>query len=260
MTQTMQFDDGASYEVMMGRWSRLAGEQFLDWLAVPAGSRWVDVGCGNGAFTEQLIDRTRASHVVAIDPSPGQLAYARTRLPADSPVEWLEGGARQLPVADGSCDAAAMALVLFFVPDPAAGVAEMVRVVRPGGTVAAYHWDMLNRGFPLADIGAEMVKLGARPPMPPSVEASTLEASAALWRDAGLRDVETRTITVQRAFADFDDYWRSAASSQALRTAAEVLTAEQQATLKANVRQRLGGGDGPVTVTARATAVKGVRP
>ncbi|ARN19027.1 class I SAM-dependent methyltransferase [Piscinibacter gummiphilus] len=260
MTQTVQFNDGASYEVMMGRWSRLAGDLFLDWLAVPEGLRWVDVGCGNGAFTEQLVERTRASHVVAVDPSPGQLAFARTRLPAGAPVEWLEGGAQQLPVADGSCDAATMALVLFFVPDPAAGVAEMVRAVRPGGVVAAYHWDMLNRGFPLADIGAEMVKLGARPPMPPSADASTLEASAALWTGAGLRDVETRSITVQRTFDSFDDYWHSAASSQALRTAAEVLTAEQQATLKANVRLRLQADGGPVTVTARATAVRGVRP
>ena len=70
------FSDGAVYERLMGRWSRLVADQFLDWLAVPNGARWVDVGCGNGAFTETLIERCAPSSVAAVDPSEGQLAYA----------------------------------------------------------------------------------------------------------------------------------------------------------------------------------------
>src|SRR5215471_21433649 len=80
--QHIRFDDGAAYERMMGRWSQLAGAIFLDWLAPPAGLRWLDVGCGNGAFTELLVERCAPATVYGIDPSEGQLAFARTRAAA----------------------------------------------------------------------------------------------------------------------------------------------------------------------------------
>jgi ubiquinone/menaquinone biosynthesis C-methylase UbiE len=126
----IRFDDGASYERMMGVWSRLAGAIFLDWLAPPIGLRWIDVGCGNGAFTELLIERCAPADVQGIDPSEGQLAFARTR-PAARPAEFRQGDAMALPFPADSFDAAVMALVLVFVPDPAKGVEEMVRVVNP---------------------------------------------------------------------------------------------------------------------------------
>ena len=258
--ETIRFDDGASYELMMGRWSRLVGERFLDWIGVPDGARWLDVGCGNGAFTELLVARCKPSAVQAFDPSPGQLAYARKRLPAGAPVKWGEAGAMQLPVADGASDAAVMALVLFFVPDPAAGVAEMCRAVRSGGVVAAYHWDILGGGFPLADIGAEMLKLGVPPRLPPRVDASTIDASQALWQQAGLRQVRTCQITVERRFESFDEYWNSAASSNTLRPMFDALPADRREVLKANVRQRVRAGDGPLTLSARANAVTGIKP
>src|SRR5882672_146450 len=129
----------------MGRWSQRAGEIFLDWLDPPKGLRWLDVGCGNGAFTEVLIDRCAPAAVTAIDPSEGQLAYARTR-PAAKLAQFQLGEAQALPFADGSFDAAVMALVIAFVPDPAKAVAELARVVRPGGLVATYMWDMIGGG------------------------------------------------------------------------------------------------------------------
>ena len=104
-------------------------------------------------------------------------------------------------------DAATMALVIFFVPEPAKGVAEMARVVRPGGTVAAYAWDILGGGFPQEPIRVELRALGIAPVNPPSVEASRIDAMRDLWRGAGLEAVETREITVQRTFPNFDDYW-----------------------------------------------------
>ncbi len=255
----IRFDDGAAYEHLMGRWTVLVGAPFLDWVGVPAGARWLDVGCGNGAFTELLLQRAAPAEVQAFDPSPGQLAFARQRLPAVAPVRWAEGDAQRLPVPDASVDAAVMALVLFFVPDPAQGLAEMCRAVRPGGTVAAYHWDILEGGFPLADIGAEMRKLGLSPALPPSVQVSTLAASEALWRAAGLRDVRSRPFTVARSFSGFDDYWTSAASSNTLRAMFEELPAARLSELKDRVRARLQAGEGPLSVSARANAVSGIR-
>lgn len=257
---TIRFDDGASYERMMGRWSVLVGARFLDWIGVPDGARWLDVGCGNGAFTELLVQRCRPASVQAFDTSAAQLDYACKRLPADAPVTWTEGDAMRLPVADGAADAAVMALVLFFVPEPAVGVAEMCRAVRPGGVVAAYHWDVLGGGFPLADIVAAMIDLGVPPRVPPSVAASTIDASASLWQAAGLRQVRTCRVTVRRHFESFDDYWDSAAPSNTLRPMFEEMTAERRELLKANVRRRLHAGDGPLTVGARANAVCGVKP
>src|SRR6185369_14949446 len=156
--QQIRFNDGAAYERMMGVWSRLAGEVFLDWLSPPAGLRWIDVGCGNGAFTELLVERCAAAEVHGIDPSEAQLAFARSR-PAARVAEFRQGSAMELPFADGSFDAAVMALVIFFVPDPSKGVAEMARVVRPGGTIAAYAWDILGGGFPLESIRLEMAAM-----------------------------------------------------------------------------------------------------
>ena len=143
--QQIRFDDGAAYERMMGIWSRFAGDIFLDWLAPRPGLRWIDIGCGNGAFTELLVERCAPAEVQGIDPSEGQLAFARTR-PAARVAEFRQGDAMALPFSDGRFDAAVMALVIFFVPDPPKGVAEMARVVCPGGTVATYAWDMLGGG------------------------------------------------------------------------------------------------------------------
>jgi ubiquinone/menaquinone biosynthesis C-methylase UbiE len=142
--QIIRFEDGAAYEQTMGIWSRLVGEVFLQWLALPSGLRWVDVGCGNAVFTELLVQRCAPVQVEGIDLSEGQLAFARTR-PSVHLANFIKGDAMALPFAAHTFDAAVMALVLVFVPDPRKGVDEMVRVVKPGGTVATYMWDMLRR-------------------------------------------------------------------------------------------------------------------
>ena len=122
-----------------GSWAdgvRLRARQFLDWLALPKRLTWLDVGCGNGAFTETLIAKNAPGEVIGIDPSEGQLAYARTR-PGTKLAKFQTAGAQDLPFPDNSFDAAVMPLVISFVPDPVKAVGEMKRVVRPGGTVAA---------------------------------------------------------------------------------------------------------------------------
>ena len=168
MTQPpIRFDNGSAYERGMGVWSRLAGEVFLDWLAPPQGMRWIDIGCGSGAFTELTMQRCAPAETHGIDPSEPQLAFARTR-PGAAGATFHQGDAMALPFEADRFDAAIMALVIFFVPEPAKGVAEMARVVRPGGTIAAYAWDVLNGGFPFEPLQAEFRALGVSPSLPPS--------------------------------------------------------------------------------------------
>jgi ubiquinone/menaquinone biosynthesis C-methylase UbiE len=254
---TIRFDDGAAYEQMMGKWSRLAGEVFLDWLAPPQALRWIDVGCGNGAFTELLVERCAPSEVQGIDPSEGQLAFARTR-GRRRLAQFRLGDAMALPFPADSFDAAVMALVLVFVPEPAKGVAEMVRVVKPGGMVAAYMWDMTGGGFPLEPLLASMRAMNLKTPRPPQIEASRMAAMRDLWRDAGLAAVETREITVRRTFADFDDYWMTGMKSPSLGPAVAAMAPEDVETLKRHTRAHLSADPaGPIIHAARANAIKG---
>ena len=257
-TDTITFDDGAAYEDFMGKWSLLAGNAFLDWLGPAAGLRWVDVGCGNGAFTELLAARCAPASLDGIDPSAGQLAFARNRLPQ---VRWRAGDAMALPYADASFDAAAMALVIFFVPEPARGIAEMARVVRPGGGVCAYAWDIPGGGFPYFALQDEMARLGLTPLSPPSVEVARLDALQAAWTAAGLVDVETHQVVVERTFADFDAFWTAARGGPVIAPRISSMGRDQSALLKERMRARLvAGADGRITYGARANAVRGRRP
>jgi ubiquinone/menaquinone biosynthesis C-methylase UbiE len=254
------FDDGAGYERMMGNWSRLAGEIFLDWVAPSSGLRWIDIGCGNGAFTEVLVERCGAAEVQGIDPSEGQLAFARTR-PAARVAEFRQGNAMALPFSEDRFDAAVMALVIFFIPHPAKGVAEMARVVCPGGTVATYAWDILGGGFPLEPIYAEMRTMNITPLLPPTSEASRMAALRDLWTVAGLHAVESREITVQRTFADFDDFWTTSLLGSSIRPIVAEMTSGDVDLLKKRVRARLPADvAGRIAYSARANAVKGRVP
>jgi SAM-dependent methyltransferase len=260
VTNQIRFDDGAAYERYMGRWSQLAGELFLEWLAPPTGLRWLDVGCGNGAFTEMLVERCAPVSVQGIDPSEGQLAYARTR-PAARIAQFSQGDAMAQPFPDDTFDVAVMPLVIFFVPDPARGVAEMARVVCPGGSVAAYAWDMVGGGFPYEALQAEMRELGVAVPTPPSPEASRIDALRDLWTGAGLDSVETRELTVQRTFADFEDYWTTILGGASVGPHLAAMASEHLALLKARMRARLpADADGRISYSARANAVKGRVP
>jgi SAM-dependent methyltransferase len=259
VTNQIRFDDGAAYERYMGTWSQLAGETFLDWLAPQSGLRWLDVGCGNGAFTEMIVSRCAPISVQGIDPSDGQLAFARTR-PALRAAQFRQGDAMALPFPADTFDAAVMPLVIFFVPDPAKGVAEMARVVCPGGIVTAYAWDMSGGGFPYAALQAEMRELGVAVPVPPSPGASRMDALQELWTRAGLNAVETREITVRRTFADFDDYWTTIFGGPSVGPQLSAMASGDLARLNARMRARLpADAAGRITCSARANAVKGRR-
>ncbi|MBS0444401.1 MAG: methyltransferase domain-containing protein [Proteobacteria bacterium] len=260
-TPEIRFDDGAAYEDFMGAWSRLAGDAFLEWLKPASGGRWVDVGCGNGAFTEMIVARCAPAGVDGIDPSEEQIAYARERLAAAaSTVRLTTGDAMALPYADGAFDAAVMALVIFFVPDPAKGIAEMARVVKPGGSVSTYAWDIMGGGFPYAALQQEMAGIGLTPLYPPSVEAARIEQLRALWTAAGLVDLEVREIEVQRTHADFESYWRTACKGPRIAPRLATLPDADRELLKDRLRARfVPSADGTIVGIARANAIKGRR-
>jgi len=255
------FSDGKAYERLMGRWSQRAGAQFLDWLNPPRGLRWIDVGCGNGAFTEVLIARAAPAAVTGIDVSEGQLAYARTR-PGTKAAEFRIADAQSLPFADNSFEAASMALVIVFVSDPLQAVREMARVVNAGGTVATYMWDFPNGGFPLGPLIQGVKALGIAPSAASNAEASRMEAMRGVWEQAGVQAVETCVIRVPIGFTSFDDYWASnTVPMGTYGTAIAAMSASERERLKDYLRKTLPiAADGSITYEAFANAVKGRVP
>ncbi|MEP7118883.1 MAG: class I SAM-dependent methyltransferase [Acidobacteriota bacterium] len=256
-TSEFRFDDGAAYERYMGIWSQAAGERFLDWLAAQPGWSWLDVGCGNGAFTELVTRRLAPRAIAGIDRSQAQIAYARSR-PALRQADLRPGDALALPYAANTFDAAVMPLVIFFLPDPTLGVAEMTRVVRPGGSVSAYAWDMAGGGFPYEPLFAEMRALDLTVPMPPSPEASRLDGLQQLWTAAGLTHVDTTTIEVSRTFADRDDYWATVTGSASVGTQLAALPPDHAAHLRDRLWGRLQPDSaGRITCSGQAHAIRG---
>jgi ubiquinone/menaquinone biosynthesis C-methylase UbiE len=256
----LRFDDGAAYEQMMGVWSRSVGEVFLDWLKPAKGLRWIDVGCGSGAFTELIVARCAPVDVQGIDPSEGQLAFARTRPGARGAV-FQTGDAMALPFPAETFDVAVMALVLVFVPDASKSVAELARAVRPSGLVATYMWDMLGGGSPLDPILDEMGAMGLSPTRPPHMEVSSLAALQGFWSAAGLLEIKSREIIVQRTFADFDEFWTMETKSPSTAPVIAAMPPADVSALMQRVRARLpADADGSITYSARAHAISGRKP
>jgi SAM-dependent methyltransferase len=256
----IRFDNSAGYERYMGVWSRLVGNAFLDWLAPPPGLRWLDVGCGNGAFTRLLATRCQPASLDGVDPAVKMLDYAR-EVPELATAHFRQGDAMALPYPADSFDVAVMPLVIFFVPDPARGVAEMARVVQAGGMVTAYGWDMVGGGFPFSAVRDELCDMGFATPEPPSRDASRPEVMQGLWEAAGLTAIESRTFTVERTFTDFDDYWSTVLGGPSTSASLRELRPDDIAQLQARLRARLPpDAQGRITYSARANAIKGRVP
>ena len=252
---------GNLYEPYVGRWSRLVARELLAWLRVDAGKDWLDVGCGTGALTQTILQHGRPRSVRGIDPSAGFVEYAKAHV--RNPAASFEvGDAQSLSGGEKSFDVAVAALVLNFVPQPARAVAEMARVVRPGGTVAAYVWDYagkmeLMRYFWDAAVALDRAALdldeGRRFPI---CQPAPL---AELFSRAGLRDVEVRPIDVPTRFRDFDDYWSPILGGQGPAPGhAMALSEERRGVLRDRIRANLPTAqDGTISLIARAWAVRG---
>ena len=252
------FSDGKAYERLMGRWSRPAGEKFLDWVDPPKNLRWIDVGCGNGAFTEVLIARCSPLEVAGVDPSEGQLAYARTR-PGTKMAQFKIADAQNLPFGDNSFDAASMALVITFIPDAVKAAREMARVVKPGGIVATYMWDFEGGGFPLAPVSIAMKSLGMATLAPPNVDASRRESMRAIWEKAGLQSIDTQVIRIRVAYSNFDDFWdsNSVRSARPAKRSRICRRRRASSSRRACANSYPSLSDGSIAYGAFANAVKG---
>ena len=201
----MTFAVGAdAYEAFMGRYSRGLSAPFADFAGIVAGQRALDVGCGPGILTEELVARLGADAVAAVDPSSSFVEAARAKLPG---VTVAEASAEALPFPDEAFDATLAQLVVHFMPDPVAGLREMRRVTRPGGVVAASVWDHAGGQGPLGvfwraahEIGGEVVDESG---MPGAREGHLAE----LFEAAGLGDIATTVLTVSREHPSFDDWW-----------------------------------------------------
>lgn len=252
---------GSAYESYVGRWSRLGARDFVAWLGMPAGRRWLDVGCGTGALSQGILEHAAPSTVVGIDASAGFVEHAR-RLVSDPRASFRAGDAQALPFAGADFDAAVSGLVLNFVPHPARMVGEMLRVVKPGGVVAAYVWDyagemQLMRYFWNAatalDPAARDLDEGRRFPL------CAPAPLAELARAAGLHEVETRPLDVPTDFRDFSDYWTPFLGGQGPAPAyCLTLDEERRTALREAIRAALPvRPDGSISLIARAWAVKG---
>ena len=252
------FDDAAAYERVMGRWSGAVGVRFLDWLAPTSGLRWLDVGCGTGAFTELVLKRCSPGSIVGVDPAPAQIDYARQQIPA---AEFRTADAMALPFADGEFDIVASALVINFIPDRIKALAEMRRVLRQGGIVTAYLWHRSTTAndAPFAPIERGLETIGAnvlRPPM------RRPEGARMALETAGFSDIAITILEATRTFPSFEDYWEThclpiAPPGQSIAALSDDNRARLCTTMQAMLP---AAADGTVSYSSRALAFNARKP
>ena len=254
------WERGLPYERYVGRWSRRVAPKFLEWLRVPRGRRWVDIGCGTGALCAAIVERCEPSSVVGVEPSTGFLDTARAAL--GDRVAFVHGSASDVPLEAGAADVVVSGLVLNFVPEPRAAMTELVRVTAQGGTIAAYVWDYagtmdLIRHF--FDAAAELDPRAAALDEGLRFALCRPDALRALFTDAGLTAVDTTALDIDMPFASFDDYWQPFLGGQGPAPAYAMSLDEPARTkLRERLRERLPiAPDGTLPMRARAWAVRG---
>lgn len=254
---------GAAYEPYVGRWSRPVAHKFLEWLAIPAGSLWLDVGCGTGALTQAILQIAAPQAVKGVDAAQDYIDFVRGKI-TDNRATFQLGDAQALPAETAAYDAIVSGLVLNFVPHPDQAVMEMARAAKPGGLVAAYVWDYAGkmqflRHFWNAAVALDPVAAGLdegrRFPL------CNPDRLADLIQDVGLINVEVQPIDIWTVFKDFDDYWSPFLGNQGPAPGYTMSLDEEGRTL---LRERIRASlpfalDGSIPLMARAWAVRGLR-
>jgi len=253
------WERGSPYEQYVGRWSRQVAPLFLSWLNIPAGRRWLDVGCGTGALCAAIVDRCSPCSVAGVEPSEGFLNTARENL-ADR-VALHQGSATAIPLGDASVDVVVSGLVLNFVPDQRAALLEMARVTRKGGTIAAYVWDYAGKMELMRffwDVAVELDPDAARLDEGLRFPLCRPEALEKSFASAGLEEVEVKSIDIRTPFANFNDYWRPFLGGQGPAPSyAMSLDETARVRLRDRIRERLPtAANGSISLTARAWAAR----
>jgi ubiquinone/menaquinone biosynthesis C-methylase UbiE len=258
--ETFRTSAADAYDRFVGRYGPTLAAALITFTGVDPGARALDVGCGPGALAAALAERLGAASVSAADPSEPFAAACRARLPQ---VDVRTASAEQLPFADGAFDVALAQLVVNFLADAPAGVRELARVTRPGGTVAACVWDYAGEMTLLRtfwDAAREIDPQGAAA----ADEGTTMRwcsesELARLWGDAGLGEVRTGSLEARAAYASFEDLWSPLPTGVGPAGAyTKALDVERRAALREAYRRRLAVADGPFELSARAFAVAGV--
>lgn len=253
------WDRESPYEHYVGRWSRRVAPEFLSWLGVPPGRRWVDVGCGTGALCAAIAERCSPSSLAGVEPSDGYREAARGNLAGRA--ELHPGSASAIPLGDATVDVAVSGLVLNFVPDAHAALLEMARVTGKGGTIAAYVWDYAGKMELMRyfwDAAVELDPAAAKLDEGVRFPICRPAALTARFAGAGLKDSEVRAIDIPTPFANFDDYWQPFLGGQGPAPGyAMSLDEAARARLRDRIAERLPAKpDGSIALIARAWAVR----
>jgi ubiquinone/menaquinone biosynthesis C-methylase UbiE len=266
MTSDFNVHDAAGYEQLMGRWSRKLAPLFIDFAGLANGEKILDVGCGTGSLTFALAGAADLGEIAAIDYSP-VFVEAATRRNTDPRISIRQGDACALPFERDAFDRALALLVLHFVPEAAKAVAEMRRVVRPGGVVAAAVWDHLG-GMPgmrmmidtVAALSESGRQLRSRYCFQPMMQPGEMKRA---FVEQGLVDVTEVELTIRMDYQSFDDYWAPIAAGEGpLGRYVATLGAAERARTDAAVRDAYEAGqpDGPRSFANVAWACRGIVP
>jgi SAM-dependent methyltransferase len=259
-----RWTSGSHYDQWMGRWSRLLAQEFLNWLNLHAGLRWLDVCCGSGVISEAIVQCNAPASVAGVDVSAEQINFARQQR-ARPNVTFETGDAMALPFPDASFDVAVCGLGLNYVPDPGRGLEEFSRVIRPGGTVAVYLWDYAQGARFLREFWDAAIAIDADAASSDQARRfpiCTPEALRGLFEQAKLEDVTLHALEIVTRFTSFDDYWEPLLTGQG--SAPNYLATRDQK-IQAAIRERLratlpANAQGAIELPARAWAIRGRRP
>ena len=255
------WNSGDPYEYFMGRWSRLMAPVFLNWLNLPLNLSWLDVGCGTGSLSEAIFRGSRPTYLCCVDPSWEFLQQAKDKHSFDA--DFVAGSASELPLSDNTFDVVVSGLALNFFPDLRRAITEMKRVLKEGGTLAAYVWDYSGKMEFLrlfwdaaseVDVNANRLDEGIRFPI---CNADNLRE---LFEQSGLTNIETAYADIDTVFNDFDDYWNPFLGGQGPAPGyLASLDTDIQEKIRRTLYNKLASHTNvPIKLLARAIAIRGV--